>query len=100
VPALLAAATGSDWNAGGSIITFYFPVGLFVVIAAVLSLQFARPHAVPGRRPFKPAQLAAGGPAAAGPADAAGENAGRPAQDDRAQDDRAQDDHGPDGAAP
>ena len=25
VPAVLAAATGSDWNAGGSILTFYFP---------------------------------------------------------------------------
>jgi hypothetical protein len=56
VPAVLAAATGSDWNAGGSIFTFYFPVGLFIVIAALLYLQFTRPHAIPGRRPLAPAR--------------------------------------------
>jgi hypothetical protein len=45
---VIAAATGSDWNAGGSLMTFYFPVGLFVVVATTLYLQFSRPHKTPG----------------------------------------------------
>ena len=49
MPAVLAAAN-ANWNAGGSILTFYFPVGLFVVIAALLYLQFGRPHKIPGHR--------------------------------------------------
>jgi hypothetical protein len=59
VPAVLAAATGSDWNAGGSILTFYFPIGLFIVVAAILYLQFTRPHTVPGHKPFTPARPSA-----------------------------------------
>jgi hypothetical protein len=51
VPGVIAAATGSDWNAGGSILTFYFPVGLFVIVAGTLYLLFSRPHRrVPGHR--------------------------------------------------
>jgi hypothetical protein len=57
VPALLAAAN-ANWNAGGSILTFYFPIGLFVVIAVLLYLQLSRPHKVPGHR-----QLATSGTA-------------------------------------
>lgn len=52
MPAVVAAASGSDWNAGGSVLTFYFPIALFVVIAALLYLQFGRPHAIPGRKPL------------------------------------------------
>jgi hypothetical protein len=52
VVALTAAATSSAWNAGGSILTFYFPIGLFIVITALLWLQFGRPHAIPGRKPL------------------------------------------------
>ena len=48
MPGVIAAATGSDWNAGGSIMTFYFPVGLFVAVATILYLLFSRPHKVPG----------------------------------------------------
>jgi hypothetical protein len=75
VPAALAAATGSAWNAGGSILTFYFPVGLFVVIASILYLTFTRRHTIPGHRPFVPARTAANGPAAAGTAATAGGDA-------------------------
>jgi hypothetical protein len=57
VPGVLAAATGSDWSSGGSLLTFYFPVALFVIVAASLYLELTRPHAVPGRKP-----LAAAGP--------------------------------------
>lgn len=53
MPEVLAAATGSDWNAGGSLLTFYFPVGLFIVVAVSLYLQFSRPHTVPGLRPLR-----------------------------------------------
>ena len=52
---VLAAATGSDWNAGGSIMTFFFPVGLFVVVAAILYLLISRPHRrIPPRRALAP----------------------------------------------
>jgi hypothetical protein len=48
---VIAAATGSDWSAGGSLLTFYFPVGLFVVVATILYLLFSRPHRrVPAHR--------------------------------------------------
>jgi hypothetical protein len=50
VPAVLAAATGSDWNSGGSLLTFYFPAGLFIIIATSLYLEFSRPHASPDRK--------------------------------------------------
>jgi hypothetical protein len=90
VPAVLASATGSNWTAGGSIFTFYFPIGLFVVIAALLCLQFARPHKIPGHRNLA---ASAAGPATAQPAaktmtpDAAGPedaatNAASPPSDD------------------
>jgi hypothetical protein len=52
VLALTAAGSSSAWNAGGSILTFYFPVGLFVIIGALLCLQYARPHQIPGHEPL------------------------------------------------
>jgi hypothetical protein len=69
VVALTAAASSSAWNAGGSILTFYFPIGLFVVIAGLLCLQFGRPHAIPGRRPLALARSSthSAGPAEPGP---------------------------------
>ncbi len=61
MPGVLAAATGSDWNAGGSIFTFYFPVGLFVVVATILYLLFSRPHKrIPHHRVLASAHAAAG----------------------------------------
>jgi hypothetical protein len=72
VPGVLAAATGSDWNADGSILTFYFPVGLFVVVAAILYLLFSRPHRrIPPRRALAPAHAGPAGPGAARAAAAA-----------------------------
>jgi hypothetical protein len=68
VPAVLTTFTSSAWNAGGSIMTFYFPIGLFLVVAAALFLQLSRPHAVPGRKPLK---LVRSGPAMAASAQAA-----------------------------
>jgi hypothetical protein len=58
VPGVLAAATGSDWSSAGSLLTFWFPVGLFVIVAASLYLELSRPHAVPGRQPLAAAGTA------------------------------------------
>jgi hypothetical protein len=75
VPAVLAAAN-ANWNAGGSIFTFYFPVGLFLVVVALLYLQVGRPHKVPGHR--NPAPAAAGPARAQSPANpSASDPAGR-----------------------
>ena len=74
MPGVLAAATGSDWNAGGSILTFYFPVGLFVVVAGTLYLLFSRPHKrVPAHRGLA---VAHAGRARDAPATAAAPGAG------------------------
>jgi hypothetical protein len=89
VPAVLASATGSDWNAGGSLLTFYFPIALLVVIAALLLLQLGRPHKIPGHRNLapSPARPAAGRSAAettttdaTGQGDEAGNPASPPAE--------------------
>jgi hypothetical protein len=52
VPAVTSTLTSSDWSSGGALLTFYFPIVLFAVIAIALYLQFSRPHTVPGHRPF------------------------------------------------
>jgi hypothetical protein len=59
VPGVLAAATGSDWSSGGALLTFYFPIVLFAVVAASLYLEFSRQHAIPGRKPLPAAGTAA-----------------------------------------
>jgi len=38
------------WSFGGSILTFAFPMLLFIVVAATLYVQYTKPAAVPGRR--------------------------------------------------
>lgn len=58
MPGVLAATAGSDWSEGGALLTFYFPLGLFIVVAAALYLRFSRPHAVPGRAPLTAAVAA------------------------------------------
>jgi hypothetical protein len=44
VPGLILATATSDNTPGGAILTFAFPLGLFVVIVVVLYLLLARPH--------------------------------------------------------
>ncbi len=73
MPAVIATATGSDWNPGGSIMTFYFPIGLFAVVATTLYLMFSRPHRrIPPPRPLAPAHAAPSDSAAARAAAVAG----------------------------
>jgi hypothetical protein len=52
MPAVIGTATSSDWSSGGALLTFFFPIGLFIVVAAGLYLAYARPHTVPGRKPL------------------------------------------------
>lgn len=78
-------STGSAWSLGGSILTFAFPMILFLVVAAALFVAYTKPSVVPGHdehagaRPIgftpvvrMPARDQAGNPPAAG---AAGEAA-------------------------
>jgi hypothetical protein len=55
VHALILAELGNDWSLAASIETFAIPVGLFVVIAAILFYILTRPHVVPGHRELVPA---------------------------------------------
>ncbi len=44
MPGLILATATSDNTPGGAILTFAFPLGLFVIIAVVLYLWLFRPH--------------------------------------------------------
>jgi hypothetical protein len=44
------AAAGNDWSLTGSILTFAFPVFLFVAVGAALWVLYTMPHEVPGLR--------------------------------------------------
>jgi hypothetical protein len=59
VHGLILADLGRDWSLAASVETFAIPVGLFVVVAAILFFLYTRPHAVPGHRDLAPAQAGA-----------------------------------------
>jgi hypothetical protein len=44
VPGSILAAVTPDNTPAGAVLTFAFPLGLFIVIAVILYLRFARPH--------------------------------------------------------
>jgi hypothetical protein len=48
VPGLIAASAGSDWSYGGAILTFVFPMILFIAVAAALYVLYTKPQVVPG----------------------------------------------------
>jgi len=63
VPGLILASVPVNSEAG-SYLTFGGPVGLFVVVAAILYLLFSRPHRrVPPRRSLAPSRAGASGQA-------------------------------------
>ena len=82
MPGLILATATSDNTPGGAILTFAFPLGLFVVIVVVLYLLLGRPHrrvpaaltpvatwatsAAPRAEVARGASVAAGLPTAAG----------------------------------
>jgi hypothetical protein len=74
VPGLiLAAAVTPDNTPGGYILTFAAPIGLFVVVAAILYLLLSRPHRrIPARRAWLPARTSVPEPGAARAASIAG----------------------------
>lgn len=47
---LISAAAGNDWSYGASILTFVFPMLLFIGVAAALYVLYTKPHLVPGHR--------------------------------------------------
>ena len=50
MPGVIAALTGSAWSYGGSILSFLFPMILFLVVATSLYVVYTKPSVVPGHR--------------------------------------------------
>jgi hypothetical protein len=50
VHGLIASSPSGDWTYGGAILTFAFPMVLFIVVAAALYILYTKPHLVPGHR--------------------------------------------------
>jgi len=47
---VIADPAGSAWTFGGSILTFAFPMLLFIVVACALYVAYTKPELVPGHR--------------------------------------------------
>jgi hypothetical protein len=47
---VIADAAGGAWSFGGSILTFAFPMILFIVVACALYVAYTKPELVPGHR--------------------------------------------------
>jgi hypothetical protein len=77
VPGLVSASADSAWSYGGAILTFVFPMILFIAVAVALYVLYTKPQMVPGHRGARNERSVAAtltaGPAAAGPAAATGE---------------------------
>jgi hypothetical protein len=70
VRGLIEAAGGSAWSYGGAILTFVFPMILFIAVGTVLYVLYSTPHLVPGHRYFVERPAATGtGPVQAASAD-------------------------------
>jgi hypothetical protein len=50
VHGLTTASAVMDWSYGASILTFVFPMLLFIAVAAGLYVVYTKPHLVPGHR--------------------------------------------------
>ena len=77
---VIADASGSGWSFGSSILSFAFPMLLFIAVAAALYVAYTKPELVPGHR--NPADerpvtyTAVPGPPSAGAASAGSSPAG------------------------
>jgi hypothetical protein len=47
---MIADSAGGAWSFGGSILTFAFPMILFIVVACALYVAYTKPELVPGHR--------------------------------------------------
>ena len=47
---MIADPAGSAWTFGGSILTFAFPMLLFIVVACALYIAYTKPELAPGHR--------------------------------------------------
>jgi len=47
---VIADPAGSAWTFGSSILTFAFPMLLFIVVACALYIAYTKPELVPGHR--------------------------------------------------
>jgi hypothetical protein len=54
VHGFIADSAGGAWTFGGSILTFAFPMLLFIVVASALYVVYTKPQAIPGHRPQAP----------------------------------------------
>jgi hypothetical protein len=50
VHGLIADSAGGAWTFGGSILTFAFPMLLFIAVAGALYVLYTKPQVVPGHR--------------------------------------------------
>ena len=88
---VIADSAGGAWTFGGSILTFAFPMILFIVVACALYMAYTRPEVVPGHRrpaaehpvtyttvPGQPGAASASPAAASGPPAAAGGETAKP----------------------
>jgi hypothetical protein len=96
---ILAQQPSGDWSLAGAVMTFAIPVGLFVIVAAILYFQYTRPHVTPGHHRLAAAGAGAGAVTAASAAPqpvtpaapAASGTAGTPAEAAPAADDATED---------
>ena len=47
---LIASSPSGDWTYGAAILTFAFPMVLFIAVAAALYILYTKPHLVPGHK--------------------------------------------------
>ena len=93
---ILAQQPSGDWSLAGAVMTFAIPVGLFVIVAAILYFQYTRPHVTPGHHRLVAAGAGAGTVTAVSAAPppvppAASGTAGTPAEAAPAADDATED---------
>jgi hypothetical protein len=50
VSGLIAQSNTSAWSVGGAILTFLFPMLLFIAVAGALYVLYTKPEVVPGHR--------------------------------------------------
>lgn len=50
MPEAIAASSSSAWTYGGAILTFVFPMILFLAVAVTLYVVYTKPSVVPGHR--------------------------------------------------